>query len=125
MEDQESRRLSKALAQQARGGAGAGQIADTVVAVWRRVDAALLPIVGQRGVAALYKRSLHLANAAHPWLGAPQDGVPAQRLGTAGGDRLVAAGPSGQAFSIDLAAASHAWRDALPNALGADVPQSS
>ncbi len=26
-------------------------------------------------------------------------------------------GPSGQAFSIDLAAATHAWRDALPNAL--------
>ncbi len=44
-------------------------------------------------------------------------GVPAQRLGTAGGERLVAAGPSGQAFAVDLAAATHAWRDALPNAL--------
>ncbi len=47
--------------------------------------------------------------------------VPAQRLGTAGGDRLVASspsgGPSGPAFSVDLAAATHAWRDALPDAL--------
>jgi phosphoribosylformylglycinamidine synthase len=47
--------------------------------------------------------------------------VPAQRLGTAGGDRLAAAG----AFSVALADAAHAWRDALPAALGADVPQSS
>jgi phosphoribosylformylglycinamidine synthase subunit PurL len=48
-------------------------------------------------------------------------GVPALRLGTAGGDRLVAQG----AFGVDLDAAAHAWRDALPDALGADVPQSS
>src|SRR5205814_9303008 len=40
--------------------------------------------------------------------------VPAQRLGTAGGDRIVAAG----AFAVSLADATHAWRDALPNALG-------
>jgi phosphoribosylformylglycinamidine synthase len=39
--------------------------------------------------------------------------VPAQRLGTAGGDRLVAAG----AFSVALADAAHAWRAALPAAL--------
>jgi phosphoribosylformylglycinamidine synthase len=39
--------------------------------------------------------------------------VPAQRLGTAGGDRLVAAG----AFAVSLADATHAWRDALPAAL--------
>ena len=39
--------------------------------------------------------------------------VPAQRLGTAGGDRLVADG----AFAVTLADATHAWRDALPTAL--------
>jgi phosphoribosylformylglycinamidine synthase len=42
--------------------------------------------------------------------------VPAQRLGTAGGDRLVAAG----AFDVPLGDATHAWRDALPSALHAD-----
>jgi phosphoribosylformylglycinamidine synthase len=47
--------------------------------------------------------------------------VPAQRLGTAGGERLQAAG----AFDVSLADATHAWRDALPDALGADVPPSS
>ena len=40
--------------------------------------------------------------------------VPAQRLGTAGGDRLVADG----AFTVALADATTAWRDALPAALG-------
>ncbi len=39
--------------------------------------------------------------------------VPAQRLGTAGGDRLVADG----AFDVSLAAATTAWRDAIPTAL--------
>jgi len=39
--------------------------------------------------------------------------VPAQRLGTAGGDRLVA----DRAFSVTLADATTAWRDALPAAL--------
>jgi phosphoribosylformylglycinamidine synthase subunit PurL len=42
--------------------------------------------------------------------------VPAQRLGTAGGDRLVAAG----AFTVPLADATHAWRDALPALLHPD-----
>jgi phosphoribosylformylglycinamidine synthase len=41
-------------------------------------------------------------------------GVPARVIGTAGGDRLVAAG----AFDVALAAAATAWRTALPNALG-------
>ncbi len=40
--------------------------------------------------------------------------VPAQRLGTAGGDRLVASG----AFAVTLADATHAWRDTLPTVLG-------
>jgi phosphoribosylformylglycinamidine synthase len=38
-------------------------------------------------------------------------GVPAQVVGSAVGDRLVAAG----AFDVSLADATHAWRDALPN----------
>jgi phosphoribosylformylglycinamidine synthase len=42
--------------------------------------------------------------------------VPAQRLGTAGGDRLVASG----AFAVPLSDATHAWRDALPDLLRAD-----
>ena len=43
--------------------------------------------------------------------------VPAQRLGTAGGDRLVADG----AFAVTLADATTAWRDALPTALQPNI----
>jgi phosphoribosylformylglycinamidine synthase len=45
-------------------------------------------------------------------------GVPADNIGAAGGDRLVARG----AFDVALADATAAWRDAIPNALGADAP---
>lgn len=45
-------------------------VATTVVAVWRDVDTALRPIVGPRGVVALFNRSVQLTAAAHPWLGA-------------------------------------------------------
>jgi len=48
--------------------ANAEQLAHAIVAVWRDIDLALNPIIGHRGVAALYNRSLRLAAAAHPWL---------------------------------------------------------
>jgi phosphoribosylformylglycinamidine synthase subunit PurL len=49
-------------------------------------------------------------------------GVPAVRLGVAGGDRIVADG----AFSVSVADATTAWRDAIPAALSADsAPASS
>jgi hypothetical protein len=54
-------------------GADASHIADTAVSAWRRVDAALTPIVGPLGVAALFKRSLFLTRAAHPCLAAVDD----------------------------------------------------
>jgi phosphoribosylformylglycinamidine synthase len=44
-------------------------------------------------------------------------GVPASDIGVARGDRLVARG----AFDISLADATAVWRDAIPNALAADV----
>lgn len=43
-------------------------------ATWQQIQAALAPVIGQRGVAALYKRSLHLAAVTHPWLAAAQAG---------------------------------------------------
>jgi phosphoribosylformylglycinamidine (FGAM) synthase-like enzyme len=45
-------------------------------------------------------------------------GVPAEMLGEAGGDRLVAQ----DAFDVALADAARAWRDAIPRALGATAP---
>ncbi len=56
------------LAQRVAVNADATQIAAAVAAVLGEVDAALRPVVGQRGVAALFSRSVKLTAAAHPWL---------------------------------------------------------
>lgn len=60
------------LDQRVRDGASAAQVADLIVPVWEQISAALSPVIGLRGVAALYKRSLHLAGATHPWLAVAQ-----------------------------------------------------
>ncbi len=44
------------------------RVADAAVTAWRELDAALSPIIGQRGVAALYQRSLYLTRIDYPWL---------------------------------------------------------
>jgi len=49
-------------------------IANALVAKFREIETALVPLIGVRGVAALYKRSLFLALPTHPWLaGAYED----------------------------------------------------
>ncbi len=44
--------------------------------IWHGIERALSPILGKRGVAALYHRSLHVAGATYPWLDERHDGVP-------------------------------------------------
>lgn len=56
-------------------GADAEQVADAILAVWAEIDQALNPIIGHRGVAALYNRSLNLTAARYPWLAAGHQGV--------------------------------------------------
>ena len=53
--------------------ASASQIANAVFELWQEIDDALTPIIGPRGVAALYYRSLHLTSAPHPWLAGKHD----------------------------------------------------
>lgn len=49
-------------------GASAREVAQLVVTSCFEIDKALTPIVGQRGLEALLKRSLHLASATQAWL---------------------------------------------------------
>jgi hypothetical protein len=56
------------LSRLAAGGADAERVAAASVAGWTAVHASLAPVVGARGSAALFKRTLHLAGRAHPWL---------------------------------------------------------
>jgi hypothetical protein len=39
------------------------------------IDAALSPIIGHGGIAALYKRSLYLTTHTHPWMASAHGGV--------------------------------------------------
>ena len=64
------------LTQRVRG-ANAGQTADAAVATWQEMSAALSPVIGTGGVAALYKRSLDLTRPAYPWLETVLCGAPA------------------------------------------------
>ena len=102
-------------------GADAGQIADAAVAVWSAIDKALSPVIGQRGSAALYQRSLHLARADYPWLGAAYQGD-AERYGF---DVLRAA--LAQQIPEDAAAAHdrilHTFIDQLTALIGASLTQ--
>ena len=77
MDKQEGPRVVGPLAQRAAEPADAARIADALVSTCQRIDAALTPIIGQRGVAALYRRSLHLVAATYPWLAAAHPGVEA------------------------------------------------
>ena len=68
MESQQSHRIVVTLEHMAGAGADAPEIADFIVRVWQMIEAALTPIIGQRSVATLYKRSFYLASPQHPWL---------------------------------------------------------
>jgi hypothetical protein len=74
MQSPDSRRLAAALVQRTGAHADAARIAEATLAIWDEIDDALTPIVGPQGVVALYRRSLHLTVAAHPWVEGGADG---------------------------------------------------
>ncbi|UKE70005.1 MULTISPECIES: hypothetical protein [Xanthomonas translucens group] len=57
-----------ALARQAAVGIEASVVAASVAATWQQIEQALTPILGARGVAALFKRALFLTKGGFPWL---------------------------------------------------------
>ncbi|MHB1678535.1 MAG: hypothetical protein ACYCSS_13580 [Sulfuriferula sp.] len=60
--------ISTNFAQLAAKNVDATQIADLAVSTWQAIAAALSPILGQRGVASLYQRSLYLTRKEYAWL---------------------------------------------------------
>lgn len=68
MEGQVSDRILAALAIRSGDNTGAADSAAAVAALCKEIGQALAPIVGQGGVAALYKRSLLLTAREHPML---------------------------------------------------------
>src|SRR5688500_8982417 len=65
MQDDPSRRPSTVVHLQ---GADTRLIADSALSTWRQIEATLSPIVGQRGVIALFRRSQQLTLATCAWL---------------------------------------------------------
>lgn len=76
MDSQHGHLIAAALALKAGKGGNAARVADAIVSTWQEIAAALIPIVGKLGVAALYRRSVHLSGQAHPWLLALQQDNP-------------------------------------------------
>jgi len=64
MQSKESSRIEAALVHRAGKGADSARVADVIVQVWKDIDIALRPILGEQGVAALYERSLYRAPVA-------------------------------------------------------------
>jgi hypothetical protein len=58
--------IAAALLRRAAG--SAEELAAAVSQSWTRIDHELAPIIGAAGVAAMYRRSLHLCAASHPVL---------------------------------------------------------
>jgi hypothetical protein len=56
------------LAQRAGKAADAKAIAKAAVDIWPEVTARLAPVIGERGVDAIFRRALHQTSAAFPWL---------------------------------------------------------
>jgi len=65
------------LVQRARDGTDVQELADFVVSAWQTLETSLSPIIGQRSVATLYKRSFYLASRKHPWLMDMHEGMQA------------------------------------------------
>ncbi|WLH69927.1 hypothetical protein [Pseudomonas sp. FP2309] len=74
---EESRQIVASLAQSVGLKADTASIAEAIVAKLQAMDAALTPIIGQQGVVALFRRSLHLCISANPRLSGTYDSLPA------------------------------------------------
>lgn len=97
------------------GDASAAQIAEAVFVKCRAIEAALTPIIGQRGVAALHRRSLHLAARSHPWLAGAMADDPASQ------DWAILKALLSRQTSADAAAGGAAFLQSFNDLLGSLV----
>lgn len=74
---EESRQIVASLAQRVGPTADIAGIAEAIISILQDMDAALTPIIGQQGVVALLRRSLHLSASAHARLAGTYDLVQA------------------------------------------------
>lgn len=75
MENIQSTLSAKALEYKVAQGEDSFHIADLVLQAWRQIDVALTPLIGHRGVAGLYQRTLHVTGGDYPWLAICYKGI--------------------------------------------------
>lgn len=73
-----SHRMDAPLARRLEENADNAQLAEAIVTIWGEIDRVLTPILGHRGVAALYNRSLFLTALQYPCLADIHQGVQAE-----------------------------------------------
>lgn len=74
---EESRQIAASLTRRVGPNADTASIAQAIISTLQEIDSSLTPIVGQQGVAALHRRSLHLCLIEHPQLASTYDGIQA------------------------------------------------
>ncbi|WP_282480071.1 hypothetical protein [Pseudomonas sp. UYIF39] len=77
---EESRQIVASLVHRVGPNADIATVAQAIASILQDMDAALTPIIGQQGVVALYRRSLHLCASRHPRLAGTYDSVQAASL---------------------------------------------
>ena len=119
MKSEQSGISDDALTSKVAQGEDAGCIADVVTMAWRQADASLSPLIGHRGLAALYQRSVHVTAKTYPWLGMCYQGIQHEMNLDILKDVLV------QQSSADAAAASGAllqtFYDLLASLIGSSL----
>lgn len=68
MEQQDSHGLTLNLERFRASGVDVLHVATAVLSTWADVKQAIAPVIGARGVTALYERSLYLTRTQHPWM---------------------------------------------------------
>ena len=96
-------------------------IAKMAVSIWRDVGIALSPIIGQGGVDALFKRSLHLTRIAHPCLATVLENV-AQPDAVAALQAVLAQQISATAVAANLALLQN-FQDLLTSLIGLSLTE--
>lgn len=60
--------IRRTLVQGAGDAPDANSIAEATLSTWHQVAVRLVPVIGARGVDALFNRSLHVTSKTYPWL---------------------------------------------------------
>ena len=109
------------LVQRARDGTDVQELADFVVSAWQTLETSLSPIIGQRSVATLYKRSFYLASRKHPWLMDMHEGMQATMNLAALKAALLE--QSSSEIAVGAGSALQMFYEVLTNLIGASLTE--